>query len=149
MTIQHLVFAVFFPLLGPVCGVVAAAALVCPRRWSVALRAAAAAAILLCSMKFTWFAVFGGSMFVPELPAWAIHTMSVAYDVVLLLAAVGACAALVRAVAWLARRLRGGRCGASGASEEALARLRRRDFIVGCLSAATVPAADCTATVTM
>ena len=70
--------------------------------------------------------------------------MSVAYDVALLLAAVGACAAVARAAVGLARRLRGGGLGAPEPSGGRLVRLRRRDFLTGCLSAATVPAAVAT-----
>ena len=144
MTLTHFVFAVLLPFLGPASAVVAYCTLVRPRRWGLAAKATVSAAIFVCSMKFTWFAVFGGRMFLPELPAWVIHAMSVAYDVALLLAAVGACAAVVRATAGLVRRLRGGGLGASEPSGGRFARLRRRDFLVGCLSAATVPAAVAT-----
>ena len=144
MTLAHFVFAVLFPFMGPACALVASCTLVRPRSWSPAAKAAAYAAILVCSMKFTWFAVFGGRMFLPELPAWVIHALSVAYDVVLLLAAVGVCAAAARAAAGLARRLRGGGHGAPEPSSGRFAQLRRRDFLVGCLSAATVPAAVAT-----
>lgn len=101
----------------------------------------ATAVILLCSMKFTWFAVFGGNMFLPELPALVIHVLSVAYDVALLLAAVGVCAA---AAAGAARLFRHGARGGQEPSAPDSSRMRRRDFVVGCLSAATVPAAVAT-----
>lgn len=138
MTLSYFAFAVLFPLMGPVCGVVASCTLVRPRRWSRVAKAVATAVILLCSMKFTWFAVFGGNMFLPELPALVIHVLSVAYDVALLLAAVGVCAA---AAAGAARLFRRGARGGQERSARDSSRMRRRDFVVGCLSAATVPAA--------
>ena len=139
MSVTRFVFAVLFPLMGPVCGVVAFCTLVRPRRWSRVAKAAASAAILACSMKFTWFAVFGGRMFLPELPAWIIHALSVAYDVAILLAVVGVSAA---AAAGAARLFRGGtRGGQALPARGASSRMRRRDFVVGCLSAAAVPAA--------
>ena len=78
MTLTHFVFAVLLPFLGPASAVVAYCTFVRPRRWGLAAKAAASAAIFVCSMKFTWFAVFGGRMFQPELPAWVIHARSVA-----------------------------------------------------------------------
>ena len=128
---RYALYAIFFPALGPVCGLVAMATLIRPRRWRPAVKVAASLAVVAASMKFTWFHVFGGNMFWPELPAAAIHTLSVAYDVVLMLAPLG----IVASVA--------SRAGARAAAK-APGGLRRRDFIVGCMAAATVPAATAT-----
>ena len=99
-------FLVFFLTLGPVCAGIAfltAGRSLCLGR---AARIALGAALLACSLKFTWFGVFGGHVFLPELPSRAIYVLSVAYDFVLVLAALGVLWASGRRVVRLARRAR-------------------------------------------
>ena len=144
--IRYLIYAIFFPLLGPVCGLVVATTLVRQRRWRFTTKAAVTAAVLAASLKFTWFSVFGGRVFWPELPATVIHLLSVAYDVVLMLAALAAMVYAVRLGGMLFRMLA---CSVRDrkpavSAEESRGRLHRRDFLVGCLAAATVPAAAVT-----
>ena len=112
-------FRAFFLSLGPLCAALAYATLVkplaLPRKWNACL----AAALLAFSLKFTWFATFGGSMFLPEMPEGAIHALSVLYDFVLVSAVAGAAFSIATAA------LR--RCG--GTVEPG-----RRRFIAGALS---------------
>ena len=99
-------FRIFFLSLGPLCAAVAymtvLRALRLGRTWCYAL----GGVLLLCSLKFTWFGLFGGNIFLPELPARVIHVLSVCNDFVFVLAILGVVWALGR---WVVRRARGAR----------------------------------------
>ena len=112
-------FRAFFLSLGPLCAALAYATLVKPLALPCKWNACLAAALLAFSLKFTWFATFGGSMFLPEMPEGAIHALSVLYDFVLVSAVAGAAFSIATAA------LR--RCG--GTVEPG-----RRRFIAGALS---------------
>ena len=99
-------FFLFFLTLGPACAGIAYLTLVRPLRLGCAARIALGVALLVCSLKFTWFGVFGGHIFLPELPAGVIYALSVLHDFVLVLAGVGVVWACVRLVGRLARRAR-------------------------------------------
>ena len=99
-------FFLFFLTLGPACAGIAYLTLVRPLRLGCAARIALGVALLVCSLKFTWFGVFGGHIFLPELPAGVIYALSVMHDFVLVLAGVGVVWACVRLVGRLARRAR-------------------------------------------
>lgn len=99
-------FVFFFLTLGPVCAGIAYLTLVRPLHLGRAVRRALGVALLACSLKFTWFGLFGERVFQPELPAGVIHALSVVYDFVLLLAALGVAGACVRGIVRLARRAR-------------------------------------------
>ena len=99
-------FLIFFLSLGPVCAGVAYATVVRPLRLKRSARVALGVALLVCSLKFTWFGLFGWRVFQPELPAGVIYALSVVYDFVLVLAALGVAGACVRWVGRLARRAR-------------------------------------------
>ena len=99
-------FFLFFLTLGPACAGIAYLTLVRPLRLGCAARIALGVALLVCSLKFTWFGVFGGHIFLPELPAGVIYALSVMHDFVLVLAGVGVVWACVRLVGQLARRAR-------------------------------------------
>ncbi len=99
-------FRIFFLSLGPFCALVAYMTVVRALRLGRAWRWTLGAALLLCSLKFTWFGLFGGNIFLPELPAGVIHALSVCNDFVLVLAIVG----VVWTVGmWVVRRARGAR----------------------------------------
>lgn len=134
-------FSVVLPSVGPLCGIVASLAFIAPRRWPLAVKAAASLAVMTASLKFLWFSMLGGRMFQPELPATLIHAMSVVYDVSVLLGISGAFVLLFRAAAACVRRARR---KAGARTEEAVPcamPMPRRDFLAGCLAASTVPAA--------
>ena len=99
-------FFLFFLTLGPLCAGIAFLTMVRPLRFGRAARIALGVALLVCSLKFTWFGVFGGHIFLPELPAGVIHALSVVYDFVLVLAVIGVVWACGRLVGRLARRAR-------------------------------------------
>ena len=99
-------FFLFFLTLGPLCAGIAFLTMVRPLRLGRAARIALGVALLVCSLKFTWFGVFGGHIFLPELPAGVIHALSVVYDFVLVLAVIGVVWACGRLVGRLARRAR-------------------------------------------
>ena len=96
-------FLVFFLTLGPACAGIAYLTLVRPLCLGRAARRSLGVALLACSLKFTWFGLFGGNVFLPELPAGVIHVLSVVYDFVLVLAALGVVWATGR---WFGRRMR-------------------------------------------
>ena len=79
-------FRIFFLSMGPLCAAVAYVTVVRALRVRRAWRWTLGAALLLCSLKFTWFGLFGGNIFLPELPAGVIHVLSVCNDFVLVLA---------------------------------------------------------------
>ena len=96
-------FRIFFLSMGPLCAAVAYVTFVRALRVRRAWRWTLGAALLLCSLKFTWFGLFGGNIFLPELPAEVIHALSVCNDFVLVLAVVGVVWAGGR---WVVRRAR-------------------------------------------
>ncbi len=89
-------FRIFFLLMGPLCAFVAYMTVVRALQLGRAWRYALGGALLLCSLKFTWFGLFGGNIFLPELPAGVIYALSVCHDFVLVLAGVGVAWAVVR-----------------------------------------------------
>ena len=91
-------FLIFFLSMGPLCAFVAYATVVRPLQAGRAARYALGSVLLVFSLKFTWFGLFSGKVFQPELPAGVIHTVSVVYDFVLVLAALGVLWAGVRRV---------------------------------------------------
>lgn len=99
-------FFLFFLAIGPVCAGIAFLTVVRPLRLGRAARVSLGVGLLACSLKFTWFGVFGGHVFLPELPSGMIHALSVVYDFVLVLAAVGVTWASGRWVVRRARRVR-------------------------------------------
>jgi len=106
-------FVIFFLALGPVCAGIAFLTTVRPLRLGRAARVSLGVALLGCSLKFTWFGLFGGHVFLPELPAGVIHLLSVVYDFVLMLAGLGVLWVVVRLI-WRVlgrglRRARGAR----------------------------------------
>ena len=100
------VFLVFFLTLGPACAGIAYLTLVRPLCLGRAARISLGVTLLACSLKFTWFGLFGERVFQPELPSGVIYALSVVYDFVLVLAALGVVGACVRWVGRLARRAR-------------------------------------------
>ena len=99
-------FLVFFLTLGPACAGIAYLTLVRPLCLGRAARISLGVTLLACSLKFTWFGLFGERVFQPELPSGVIYALSVVYDLVLVLAALGVVGACVRWVGRLARRAR-------------------------------------------
>ena len=99
-------FLVFFLTLGPACAGIAYLTLVRPLCLGRAARISLGVTLLACSLKFTWFGLFGERVFQPELPSGVISALSVVYDFVLVLAALGVVGACVRWVGRLARRAR-------------------------------------------
>ena len=99
-------FRIFFLSLGPLCAAVAYMTVVRVLRLGRAWRYALGGALLLCSLKFTWFGLFSGNIFLPELPVWVIYVLSVCNDFVFVLAILGVVWALGR---WGVRRARGAR----------------------------------------
>lgn len=91
-------FWMFFLLIGPLCGVVAYLTVIRPLRLGRAGRNALIILLLVCSLKFTWFGIFGGHIFLPEMSALAMHVLSVAYDLVLVLACFGVLWAILRSI---------------------------------------------------
>ena len=89
-------FRIFFLSMGPLCARVAYMTVVRALRLGRAWRWTLGGALLLCSLKFTWFGLLGGNIFLPELPAGVIHALSVCNDFVLVLAGVGVVWAVVR-----------------------------------------------------
>ena len=87
--------------MGPLCAFVAYATVVRPLQVGRAARYALGGVLLVFSLKFTWFGLFSGKVFQPELPAGVIHAVSVVYDFVLVLAALGV---LCSAARWAIRR---------------------------------------------
>ncbi len=125
-------FVTFFLTVGPVCAGIAFLAMVRPLRLGRAARIALGIALLACSLKFTWFGVFGENVFLPEFPAGVIHALSVVYDFVMVLAVLGLLWAIVR---WIVRRARGAR-PTGGTGEEIEQGLTRRRVITGALACA-------------
>ena len=89
-------FRTFFLSMGPLCALLAYMTVVRALRLGRAWRWTLGTVLLLCSLKFTWFGLFGGNIFLPELPAEVIHALSVCNDFVLVLAVVGVVWAVVR-----------------------------------------------------
>ena len=106
-------FVTFFLTLGPVCAGIAFLTVVRPLRLARAGRYVLGGVLLTCSLKFTWFGLFGGNIFLPELPAGMIHVLSVMHDSVLALAGLGVLWAIgrlgLRALRCVVRRARGAR----------------------------------------
>ena len=106
-------FWMFFLSIGPICALVAYATVVRPLRLARAGRYVLGGVLLTCSLKFTWFGLFGGNIFLPELPAGMIHVLSVMHDSVLALAGLGVLWAIgrlgLRALRCVVRRARGAR----------------------------------------
>ena len=117
-------FRLFFLLVGPICAAVAYRTVVRTLRLERAWRHALVIALLLCSLKFTWFALFGGHIFLPELPVGVIYALSVCYDFVLFLTVLGVVWAAGR---WVVRRARGAR--PTGGPD-----LSRRRMVAGALA---------------
>ena len=117
-------FRLFFLLVGPICAAVAYRTVVRALRLERAWRHALVIALLLCSLKFTWFALFGGHIFLPELPVGVIYALSVCYDFVLVLTVLGVVWAVGR---WVVRRARGAR--PTGGPD-----LSRRRMVAGALA---------------
>ena len=117
-------FRLFFLLVGPICAAVAYRTVVRTLRLERAWRHALVIALLLCSLKFTWFALFGGHIFLPELPVGVIYALSVCYDFVLVLTVLGVVWAVGR---WVVRRARGAR--PTGGPD-----LSRRRMVAGALA---------------
>ena len=117
-------FRLFFLLVGPICAAVAYRTVVRALRLERAWRHALVIALLLCSLKFTWFALFGGHIFLPELPVGVIYALSVCYDFVLFLTVLGVVWAVGR---WVVRRARGAR--PTGGPD-----LSRRRMVAGALA---------------
>ena len=82
-------FVIFFLSLGPACAGIAFLTMVRPLCLGRAARISLGVVLLACSLKFTWFGVFGGHVFLPELPSRVIHVMSAGHDFVLVLAGFG------------------------------------------------------------
>ena len=99
-------FFLFFLTIGPLCAGIAFLTMVRPLRLGRAAWIALGVALLACSLKFTWFGVFGGHIFLPELPSGVIYALSVVYDFVLVLAVIGVVWASGRWGVRLARRAR-------------------------------------------
>ena len=117
-------FRLFFLLVGPICAAVAYRTVVRTLRLERAWSHALVIALLLCSLKFTWFALFGGHIFLPELPVGVIYALSVCYDFVLVLTVLGVVWAVGR---WVVRRARGAR--PTGGPD-----LSRRRMVAGALA---------------
>ena len=117
-------FRIFFLSMGPLCALVAYATVVRPLRLARAGRYALGGLLLAFSLKFTWFGLFSGNLFQPDLPARVIHALSVVYDFVLVLTVLGVVWALGR---WVVRRVRGAR--PTGETD-----LSRRRVIAGALA---------------
>ena len=130
-------FVIFFLSLGPVCAGIALLTVVRPLRLGRAACISLGVALLACSLKFTWFGVFGGHVFLPELPSRVIHVMSAGHDFVLVLAGFGVLWAVIRLM-WHAlrcgvRRARGAR-PTMPTVEEMEQGLTRRRVISGALA---------------
>ena len=117
-------FRLFFLLVGPICAAVAYRTVVRTLRLERAWRHALVIALLLCSLKFTWFTLLGGHIFLPELPVGVIYALSVCYDFVLFLTVLGVVWAAGR---WVVRRARGAR--PTGGPD-----LSRRRMVAGALA---------------
>ena len=125
-------FFLFFLTLGPVCAGIAYLTVVRPLCLGRAARILLGVTFLACSLKFTWFGLFGEKIFQPELPAGVIYALSVVYDLVLVLAALGVAGACVRWVGRLARRVR--LTGVRSARRAGPTDLTRRRMIAGGLA---------------
>ena len=117
-------FRLFFLLIGPICAAVAYRTVVRTLRLERAWSHALVIALLLCSLKFTWFTLLGGHIFLPELPVGVIYALSVCYDFVLFLTVLGVVWAVGR---WVVRRARGAR--PTGGPD-----LSRRRMVAGALA---------------
>ncbi len=117
-------FRLFFLLVGPICAAVAYRTVVRTLRLERAWSHALVIALLLCSLKFTWFTLLGGHIFLPELPVGVIYALSVCYDFVLFLTVLGVVWAAGR---WVVRRARGAR--PTGGPD-----LSRRRMVAGALA---------------
>ena len=124
-------FVIFFLSLGPVCAGIAFLTMVRPLRLGRAAGVSLGVALLACSLKFTWFGVFGGHIFLPEIPAGVIHALSVVYDFVLVLAVISVVWAIVRLVRQVLLR---GLRRARGARPTGETDLTRRRVITGALA---------------
>ena len=101
----HLIWT-FFMSLGPLCALVAYLTVVRPSAPGRLWRRVMSVALLASSLKFTWFGIFGGNSFLPDMPQGAIIALSVVYDTVLVLAGLGVLWALGRAAARFCRARR-------------------------------------------
>ena len=117
-------FRLFFLLVGPICAAVAYRTVVRTLRLERAWSHVLVIALLLCSLKFTWFTLLGGHIFLPELPVGVIYALSVCYDFVLFLTVLGVVWAAGR---WVVRRARGAR--PTGGPD-----LSRRRMVAGALA---------------
>ena len=117
-------FRLFFLLVGPICAAVAYRTVVRSLRLGRAWCHAFVIVLLLCSLKFTWFTLLGGHIFLPELPVGVIYALSVCYDFVLFLTVIGVVWAVGR---WVVRRARGAR--PTGGPD-----LSRRRMVAGALA---------------
>jgi len=117
--------------MGPFCAFVAYMTVVRALQLGRAWRWTFGAALMLCSLKFTWFGLFGGNIFLPELPARVIHVLSVCNDFVLVLAVIGMVWALARLVRQVLLR---GLRQARGARPTGGTDLTRRRVMAGALA---------------
>lgn len=128
-------FQIFFLVLGPLCAVLAYVTLVAPLGLSLGWRRGVLYSLLAFSLKFTWYALFGRNMFLPELPECVIHMLSVLYDFVLISAAVGLLRAVISGTARLFARLQTGPIVQKHGAEQPQAKtVPRRRFISGALA---------------
>ena len=129
-----LFFRIFFLSMGPICALVAYVTVVRPLRLARVGRYGLCGALLTCSLKFTWFGLFGGNIFLPELPAGVIHVLSVMHDSVLALAGLGVLWAIGRfgrrVLMYIVRRARGARPTKACTTNE----VTRRRMITGVLA---------------
>lgn len=98
-------FWLFFTSLGPLCALVVYFTVVRPLKLGRLWRCVIGMVLLASSLKFTWFGLFGGRMFLPEMPQLVIHVLSVIYDFVLVLACLGVLLSLARLLALFCRDL--------------------------------------------
>lgn len=82
-------FWIFFISLGPISALVVYFTVVRPLKLGRLWRYAIGIVLLAFALKFTWFGLFGGNTFLPEMPQLAIHVLSYVYDFVLILACLG------------------------------------------------------------
>ena len=128
-------FTTVFLVMGPLCAVLAYATLVKPLGLTSGWRRGLFYTMLAFSLKFTWYALFGRNVFLPELPACVIHTMSVLYDFILILAGIGFLHSAISGTTRLFARLRTGKAARERCAEPLPERAcSRRRFVSGALA---------------
>ena len=133
-----MLFRIVFISAGPLCALVAYRTVVRRAGLSRGWRAFAGVLLAAGAMKFTWYAVFGGNAFVPELPAAAILAMSAVYGATIFLAAGGVAWAAWDAAAGRIRRRRTAQAAPQGREGGSPGRgtdvCTRRRFVAGALA---------------